>query len=122
MGTAMDNSLHERLDLLTLSEQITEQAKEMTVKAMGIVEDTYRISLDEDNAAAFVTHFAVACTRIERGEPVTSYRANIAEAVEQFPELHQHAGALFQGLSREVPEAEVGFITMYLCALLDKEV
>jgi transcriptional antiterminator len=117
----MDNTLLERLDILSTSGQITEAAKKQTLRAISIVEDEYKIELSENNASAFVTHFAVACTRIQKGEPVSAYRSNIEEAVKRYPELYSQSKHLFEGVVGEVPEAEYGFITMYLCAILEKE-
>ncbi len=120
-GGIMNEALNERLEILETSHQITPPIREHVKRFVEWFENTYQIPLGEENAGAFVTHFAVACARLQRGEPVTEIPESIAEIVSRHPEVYQQALGMFEGIADNATEAEIGFLTMYLCLLLGKE-
>ncbi|WP_067929465.1 PRD domain-containing protein [Alicyclobacillus shizuokensis] len=117
----MNETLKERLDILESSNQITPAIRKHVERFVEWFENTYHVTLVEENAGAFVTHFAIACARLQRGEPVTECPESITELVAKYPEVHQLASGMFEGIAENVPAAEVGFLTMYVCLLLGKE-
>jgi transcriptional regulatory protein LevR len=117
----MDETLNERLEILESSNQITSAIREHVERFVKSFENTYQIALGEENAGSFVTHFAIACARLQRGEPVTECPESIAELVSRYPEVFEQASRMFNGVADNPPEAELGFLTMYLCLLFGKE-
>jgi transcriptional regulatory protein LevR len=117
----MHPSLEERLDILVESGQITADIRQHVRSVVEDLGQRYQVQLDEDNAGAFVTHLALACVRVARGEAITEVPGSIEEIIRRHSDLFEQAKTLFPGAPADLPKAEAGFITMYLCFLLRKE-
>lgn len=118
-------TFRERLDILEGSETISPLARQLTELALAEIIDELDVELTEDNAAPFVTHLATALTRLGRGESEAPLSA-IAE--EEIASRHRER-ALVQRLmkdcakllGRTVPDTEVSYMTVHLCAIMDDE-
>ncbi|SFV06203.1 PRD domain-containing protein [Alicyclobacillus macrosporangiidus] len=117
----MDETLQERLEILEASHQISPEIRAHVTRFVEGFERTHAVVLGEANAGAFVTHFAIACARLQQGKPVEECPESIAELARRYPELREQASRMFDGIAENATEAEVGFLTMYLCLLLGKE-
>ena len=113
----------ERLDLLLESEQITPRARELTEQTVDRIEAAFGVGLDEDHGAQFVTHLAMALARLDRGD----VEREVSSVVEQeisgrdrersfMEEVLRDCGAR---IGRDVPEAEISYMTVHLCALTE---
>ncbi|WAH36163.1 PRD domain-containing protein [Alicyclobacillus dauci] len=117
----MDETLLERLEILVASGQIGDGVRQHVLETAGRFAQDNGVQLTENNAGSFVTHFAMACARIRRGEPVMDIPASVQDVADRHPDLVGVAKKMFPADLTAVTDAEVGFITMYLCVLLGKE-
>ncbi|MFB5191352.1 hypothetical protein [Alicyclobacillus fastidiosus] len=117
----MDDTLLERLDILVTSGQITDQIRRYVLQKATSFASEHGIELTEGNAGSFITHFAMACARIGRGEPVVEIPASVQEVADRHLDLVEVARTMFPFDASTITGAEVGFITMYLCVLLGRE-
>ena len=113
----------ERLDLLLESGQITPRARELTEDVVERIEREFSVTLDETHGAQFVTHLAMALGRLDGGDVETQ----VSGVVEEEIRGRDHERAFMQRtlaecgerLERDVPEAEISYMTVHLCALTD---
>lgn len=114
----------ERLDMLEESGQVTNLARRLTELCLADLAAALSLTLTEDNAAQFVTHLAIALTRINRGDPEIAMSAVAAEEVADRAREHQAVTGVMRDasrlLQREVPESEITYMTVHLCALVDE--
>jgi transcriptional regulatory protein LevR len=114
----------ERLDMLEGSGQITALARWLTEHSLAELARTLSVRFEEKNAAPFVTHLGIALTRLQRGdevEPSAVVADEIAERVREREVMRKVMGQCEELLDREVPKAELDYITVHLCALLEDE-
>lgn len=113
----------ERLDLLEESGQVTNLARRLTVLCLGDLATDLGVTLTEHNAAQFVTHLAIALTRINRGDPEIASSVVAAEEIAGRAREHEAVTRVMRDasrlLQREVPESEITFMTVHLCGLVD---
>ncbi|GMA62828.1 hypothetical protein NZD89_23720 [Alicyclobacillus fastidiosus] len=117
----MDDTLLERLDILVTSGQITDEIRQHVLHTATAFAGMHGIELTESNAGSYITHFAMACARIGRGEPVLDIPAGVQEVADRHLDLVEVARTMFPAEASTITGAEVGFITMYLCVLLGRE-
>jgi hypothetical protein len=112
----------DRLDMLEESGQISPLARWLTEHSLARLAEHFGLTLTEDNAAQFVTHLAMALGRLQRGEPEVLASDVVAEEVAQFPREREAMRAIMDEsegvLDRGVPDSEVDYMTVHLCALL----
>jgi transcriptional regulatory protein LevR len=113
----MDASLMERLQLFHESGQIDQDIFKKVPKLLETIEEKFAITLEEENAGQFVTHLSIALQRIKTGQTVKEPPAELKPLAEQNSELYSFAKEILQ---TETEEAELLFITLYLCTLTGK--
>lgn len=115
----------ERLDMLEESGQVSALARWMTENALARVSEELALSLTEDNAAQFTTHIAMAFSRLQRGEAEAEASDALAEEVAAHPREREIVRRIMAEceplLERKVPTAEVDYMTVHLCALLEDQ-
>lgn len=115
----------ERLDLLEESETISPLARQLTELTLAEIAHDLDVQLTEDNAALFVTHLAAALTRLGRGEPEVAMSVIAEEEIASRERERSVVQRLMRDcaklLGRAVPESEVSYMTVHLCAILDGE-
>lgn len=113
----------ERLDMLEESGQVTNLARRITELCLADLATDLDLTLNEDNAAQFVTHLAIALTRINRGDPEIAMSAVAAEEIadrrRELEAVTRVMGDASRLLQREVPGSEITYMTVHLCALVD---
>ena len=118
------DEFRERLDMLEESGQLTTLARWLTENALARVAGELGVTLTEDNAAQFVTHLAIALNRLQRGEPVEP-SAVVSDEVREYPReqavMRRVMNECEEVLDRHVPDAEVDYMTVHLCALVEDE-
>lgn len=118
-------TFRERLDLLESSGVASTLARTLAETALLEITDEFALELTEENAAPFVTHLVVALTRLQRGEPEA--QASDAVDAEIAGRVHERTvvGRIMHGfeneLGRSVPDSEISYITVHLCALLEED-
>jgi transcriptional regulatory protein LevR len=114
----------ERLELLVETGQITPTARELTEHVVAEVEAGLGVRLDEDNGAPFVTHLAVALSRVERGEEELLVSEAVNDEIRDFPREYELMQRLLEQcgsrLGRPIPAPEVAFLTAHACALVEE--
>ncbi|WP_081737010.1 PRD domain-containing protein [Arthrobacter sp. MA-N2] len=118
-------SFRERLDLLEDSGMASPVARKLAESALLEITRQFSLELTEENAAPFVTHLVIALTRLQRGEA----EAAPSEAVESEITGRDREKTVIGGimhsfedeLGRPVPESEISYITVHLCALLEED-
>jgi transcriptional regulatory protein LevR len=113
----------ERLALLEQSGQVTPTARELTLEVIAGIADRLRLTIDEERGAGLVTHLAMALARVERGEPETTLidglADEIADRTRERAVVAELLDACGRRLGREVPVAEVDYVTLHVCALAE---
>jgi len=112
-----------RLGLLEGSGQVSVLARRLTELALAEIADEFDLTFTESNAAPFVTHLAMALTRLNRGEPEVPPSDIVEEEIAFRTKEREVVHAVMKDcerlLDREIPESEIAFVTVHLCALLD---
>jgi transcriptional regulatory protein LevR len=115
----------ERFDMLVDAEQVTPLARELTQSVLVELCEGLRLEISEDNAAQFVTHLAIAFTRLERREAEAPYSAAVLEEIQGRPhELTAVRDAMRrceEALDRTIPEPEISYMAVHLCALVETD-
>lgn len=113
----------DRLDMLEESGQVTNLARRLTELALTDLAATLDLRFTEDGSAQFVTHLAIALTRINRGEdPVELSAVAEEEIADRFREREAVARVMrdcARLLEREVPLTEISYMTVHLCGIVD---
>lgn len=111
-----------RLQLLQESGQVSPAVAELTLEYVKKIEDRFEVQLTEENGAMLVTHLAMALERLQKGEPVGELPpealAELKAQTEAWAFMSQLAQEVEARLGVTVPEAEIGFLTAHLGALL----
>lgn len=120
----VDEMLGQRLELLERSGQITASARWLTEQIISRVEEEFGVTVDETNAAQFVTHLAMAIARVERGDDEMPIPAGVEEEIRPFQRERDFMKRVVEN-SMEVaivlPDAEVSYMTAHLRALIEGE-
>jgi transcriptional regulatory protein LevR len=115
----------ERFDLLEEGGQITSLARWLTEHALAEIAQDLGLKLDEERASQFVTHVGMALTRLQRGDGEVTVSSVVTEAVGDYARERQVVRWVMdeceQLLDRKVPDVEVDFMTVHLCALLEDQ-
>ncbi|MEA2419633.1 MAG: hypothetical protein QOE60_1839, partial [Thermoleophilaceae bacterium] len=82
---AVADAFRERLDMLEESGQVTALARWMTESTLARISKVFDLTLDEDNAAQFTTHVAMAFSRLQRGEAEAPLSPELAAEVAEHP-------------------------------------
>lgn len=113
----------ERLDLLEQSGQVTNLARRLTELALADLSSEFSLTMNEENAAQFVTHLCIALTRINRGDPQITVSAVAVEEIADRQREHEAVarvmGECSRLLQREIPESEIAYMTVHLCGIVD---
>jgi transcriptional regulatory protein LevR len=122
-STMIDAELQSRLNLLTSAGEITARARTLTEDVIRAVATEFHLWLDEDNAAQLVTHLAMALTRLERGTAEESTISVVDDEIRARVREREFSARTLrrcgEQLGREVPPAEIAYLTLHLCALID---
>ncbi len=118
----IDKQLETRLHILLSSGTISSDAETTVKNVTKRLEEKWNIILNEENGSRFVTHLAMALTRAEKGELVSSMEA---EALEEFQELDSFSAAkeitndLISHIGIHLPESELEFLIVNICLILE---
>lgn len=110
-----------RLDLLERAGEITPTARRLTDEVVDEIAREFGLDLDEEYGAQLVTHLAMALGRLDRGEPEATALAVVEEELAECRREHDFARRVLERcgaeLGRSVPEGEVAYLAVHLCAL-----
>jgi transcriptional antiterminator len=121
---AVSDEFRDRLDLFEESGQITSLSRWLTENALARIAKEFDLELTEENASQFVTHFAMALSRLQRGdfaEPSAVVAEELAGRERERAVVRVIAGDIEQVLDRQVPDSEVDYLTIHLLALLEED-
>lgn len=112
--------LNQRLDILEENHVICKKVADYSRKAVvRILEE--KPDTEEDKAAMFITHLAMAGQRVLDGAVEHPLDNILLDGIKKEP-VYQRAAALKEELLKETdiqfPEAERDFLTVHLCNLL----
>ncbi|MFJ5560762.1 PRD domain-containing protein [Streptomyces sp. NPDC093250] len=115
----------ERLDMLEEAGQVTPLARRLTEFTVAELADELDVAFTEDNAAPFVTHLAVALTRLNRGEPGIEPSSVVDDEIRgrlrERDAVQRVMTECEKLLDRQIPDSEVAYMTVHLCAIADEE-
>jgi hypothetical protein len=115
-----------RLDLLEAHGQIEPAARRATEEFVGSLAARFHIVPESEGAAMFVTHVAIAFTRLSRGEPAPSVPDVLAEELssktEETEAVEATAREMESAIGGRLPAAELVYITAHVCALRTDDV
>lgn len=113
----------DRLDMLEESEQVTKLARRLTELALTSLATTLGLRFTEDESAQFVTHLAIALTRINRGDAPVELSLVAEEEIADRTREREAVARVIQDcarlLEREVPASEISYMTVHLCSIVD---
>jgi transcriptional antiterminator len=121
---AVSTEFRERLDMFEEAGQITSLSRWLTENALAQIAKEFDLELTEDNASQFVTHFAMALSRLQRGdfaEPSAVVADELAGRERERKVMRRIAMDIGQVLDREVPDSEVDYLTIHLLALVEED-
>jgi transcriptional antiterminator len=115
----------DRLDMLEESRQTTALARWMTESTVARIGQEFKLTLTEANAAQFTTHLAMAFSRLQRGEAEPPLSDALQEEVREHAREREIVRRILSEceslLQREVPDSEIDYVTVHLCALMEDE-
>ncbi|MDI3477139.1 MAG: hypothetical protein PWQ59_664 [Thermoanaerobacterium sp.] len=119
----MDREIFERLDILCLSNQVSQIDKEKTIKALEYLEKKLNVKIEKEIGGMFATHLAKALSRINNKETIEKTPEQVEKSIENCPELLEEVENLFKNILgiEKVPTGEINFIAMYICLLLNAD-
>lgn len=120
----MDWQLKERLKILYEGDQIDRKIKDAVERAIKTIEKKYRIEVNETNGTMLVTHLAMALMRIKKGEKVEGLSPIALEELKKEKEYENcmyFCTKLEEELGFLIPIGEKGYISLYLCNLINQE-
>lgn len=120
----MDKELRQRLDLLEKSGQIDGSTVENLEDFVKIIENTLSIKITEENGSMFVTHMAMAITRIKADEKITALDDSLLEELKSTSVYEKIPFIIEQFEDKSgiiIPETEYGYIGLHLGNLGYKE-
>lgn len=117
-------NINERLELLQVSGTISKETCKLVQQLIIKTREQRKITLTEENAAALVTHMAMARDRILKGEIAAPIDAAIMEEIKGSPDYEKATAIVKEWdelLGIVFPEAEKGYLLLHLCTLLAQE-
>lgn len=112
--------LNQRLDILEENHVICKKVADYSRKAVELILEE-NPATEEDKAAMFITHLAMAGQRVIDGVAEHPLDSTLLNGIKQEP-VYQRAEALKEELLKETdiqfPEVERDFLTVHLCNLL----
>lgn len=115
----------DRLDMLQESGQVSKLARRLTELALADLAVSLDLRFSEDDSAQFVTHLAIALTRINRGDPPVEISEVTEEAIADRTRERQVVSRVMHDcarvLERAVPEPEISYMTLHLCGIVDTQ-
>ena len=115
----------DRLSLLEDSGQVTGVARGLTEDLIGRIERGFDVRLDEANGAQLVTHVAMALSRVQRGDVETEVSAVVEDEIAACDRERAFIDEIVKDwtsrLGREIPQAEVLYVVIHLCALAQRD-
>lgn len=119
----MDTLLMQRLSILEDAGEINENIKASILDFTDDLEREYNLELNEDNAAMFITHLAMALARIKNGEKINEIDKSSLTEIKQNPvynDLPKFYRKFEEKLQFKIPDSEKGFIALHVCTLISK--
>lgn len=120
---AITQEFADRLDMLEESGQVSKLARRLTELALVDLAVDLGLRFTEDDSAQFVTHLAIALTRINRGDAPVEISAvaeeEIADRVREREAVSRVMRDCARVLERTVPEPEVSYMTLHLSGIVD---
>ncbi|MBV7509463.1 PRD domain-containing protein [Bacillus sp. sid0103] len=110
--------LTERLDILFMSDTITENAKKVCERTI----EKFVAPEEEEKHAMLITHLAMAVTRIEKGEELHSPSEVIMNEVTQSPyfsQAQENVAWVESVLEGELPNEERQYLLMHFVSVLN---
>lgn len=115
-------TLEERIDIMEASGVISPATKDKVQQLRRLFGERYGIQLTEQNAAACITHFAMALERLAKGETVEPASDLIMEELRRHSD-YDTASYLTAQIFEEVtplPEQERQYILLHVITVLTK--
>lgn len=119
----MDSLIEMRIQILEDSEEISAKVAEGVRKFIALLETEYSFTVTEANGAMFVTHLAVALSRIEKGETIEGIDPALlaeAAATPYWQTLPGLLADLEQLVQQKIPEQERGYLALHMAVMLKK--
>lgn len=114
------DALDQRLQILNQSGLLSDEHTRTAKALRELFSKRYGITLTEENAAAFFTHFCMALHRLEAGEQIEPVNELILDEIrDQFD--YENADFIADEIERQVvtlPEWERGYVLMHLVVVL----
>lgn len=115
----------ERFDLLEAGGQLDPDVRPLVERFLGDLATSFGIAVDETTAPQFATHLATAFTRICGGdqdlEPSAVVAAEIKDRAAEVEFVTEAVRRSEIGLGRSVPQPEIDYMTVHVCALIDSQ-
>lgn len=113
-----------RLELLQTTGTISKETCVLVERLIDETKTRWGLTLTEENAAALVTHVAMARDRILKGDIAAALDPAILAEIKESP-AYERAEAIVTDwnnlLDNLLPEAERGYLLLHLCTLLVQE-
>jgi transcriptional regulatory protein LevR len=113
----------DRLEMLEESGQVSKLARRLTELALADLAVDLDLRFTEENSAQFVTHLAIALTRINRGDPPIELSAVAEEEIAERTRERDAVARVMRDcapvLERTVPDPEISYMTVHLCSIVD---
>lgn len=120
---AASSSFAERFDVLQESGQLAAEVRPSVESFLDELAAALDLAVDEDHAAQFATHVALAFTRMHSGGEEVEPSAVVAEEVAGRQREHEFVTkgltARADVLGGKVGQGEIDYLTVHICALVD---
>lgn len=113
----MDDLLRQRLIILNESGKIDYETVVSIEDFIKIVEEELNVDITEDNGSMFVTHLAMAISRIKNGEEIVTLEESLLKELKSQPyynKIPKLITSLEEQLEIKIPESEFGYIGLHL--------
>lgn len=118
----MDDMLLMRLNLLLEAGEIDEGIIQIIVEFIKVIEKELSIPITEDNGSMFVTHMAMALSRIKKGEEILPMDDSLLAEIESstiYDKVPFFINKIEENHNIHIPESEYGYIALHLCNLVN---
>lgn len=116
----MDNMLLMRLNLLLDAGEIDEEIIQIIAEFTRMVEEELSLSIDEKNGSMFITHMAMALSRIKKGEEIMPMDESLLDEVKAsnaYNKIPTLIDEIEKRFDINIPKSEFGYIALHLCNL-----
>ncbi|WDV44391.1 PRD domain-containing protein [Clostridiaceae bacterium M8S5] len=117
----MDSALIERLNILQIAGETTEDITEAIKDFSQKFKEIFKIELVEANSSMLITHLAMALARVQKGEPINEVDKMVSDEVrnnEHFEQLKELFELLEDKLKLILPESEKDYIALHACTII----